>query len=755
MPVADEKLLYENISFLTEKHFPAIYREEGQELVALARDYYKWMESDTGQSVYNARKMFEYRDVASTLQTMLVFFQKKFLADLPYNESTIAFVVRNILDLYRRKGTSDGIELFFRLFYNESVLVSYPAEQMLKVSDSSWNTGNYLQLYPNDNEFISGTGIVYTYADLIARNITGSVSQAKAAVNAINRVIINGILTPVVYIDNVRGTFNQFDEITVNIDGEIISFGTIYGSLFAIDVDEDFPGTTGNQLGDRFFVESENGAGGEVTVTGITDKATGEIEYTVTDGGWGYSIANTRLLVSNQIVFTPNDPQVFEIEESLVDQFGNTGIVIGQNDIAVFVRMAAGDAFTSSSTIDTVYRGANNFTLVVTQVSDKNESSPGDLFPDTGLTTDVKVETLSREETINVILDVINPYTGVLLNAADYGAGTPMSGTASPVTINTVLQDAFDLSGITIGSIDRFENLNPGTDYTNDVFAIAKDDVISNLTRHNQQLLFSDPGEAGSFDIGEIITEQGTGIEGIVRATDSSLGFITVTPFSYYGFTGSNILKAGGDQFTILSVSNDYNSSVSGNNAEITTLTSFATGRITQVSVYNSGFGYIDGAEATLVETIGGDAAAKGTIDATKMGKTSGYWSSFSSHLNGYTKTVVEDGVDEYFDSKQLIQDSDFYQEYSYVIKSKLDPSRYTDLLRENVHLAGTKPFGQFLLRSKTGIAGGITQDFVRFFNDDGQGSPFDTQPLNEITSDILNFTVDSTVLTSDNEPSP
>ena len=213
MPVADEKLLYENISFLTEKHFPAVYREEGQELVALARDYYKWMESDTGQSVYNARKMFEYRDVASTLQTMLVFFQKKFLADLPYNESTIAFVVRNILDLYRRKGTSDGIELFFRLFYNESVLVSYPAEQMLKVSDSSWNTGNYLQLYPNDNEFISSGGTVYTYADLIARNITGSVSQAKAAVNAINRVIINGILTPVVYIDNVKGTFNQFDEI--------------------------------------------------------------------------------------------------------------------------------------------------------------------------------------------------------------------------------------------------------------------------------------------------------------------------------------------------------------------------------------------------------------------------------------------------------------------------------------------------------------------------------------------------------------
>ena len=304
MPVADEKLLYENISFLTEKHFPAIYREEeGQELVALAREYYKWMETDSKQAIYSARKMFTYRDVATTLQEMLVFYQKKFLADLPYNENTISFVVRNILDLYRRKGTSDGIELFFRLFYNESVLVSYPAEQMMKVSNSAWNTGNYLQLFPNDNEFISASGATYTYADLIAQNITGSVSRAKAAVNSINRIVINGILTPVVYIDGVQGVFDRFDEILVNINGEVVSFGTIYGSLFAIDIDTDFAGTTGNKLGDQFIVESQYGDGGLVTVTGITDKATGEIEYTVTDGGWGYSIDNTRLLVSNQIVF--------------------------------------------------------------------------------------------------------------------------------------------------------------------------------------------------------------------------------------------------------------------------------------------------------------------------------------------------------------------------------------------------------------------------------------------------------------------
>ena len=113
---------------------------------------------------------------------------------------------------------------------------------MLKPSNSSWNTGNYLQLFGNDNTFTSSSGKVYSYIDLISKNITGSVSGAKAAVDAINQVILGNRLTPIVYIDEVQGEFIQYDELITNIDGEVVSFGTINGSLSGFTVDDDYDG---------------------------------------------------------------------------------------------------------------------------------------------------------------------------------------------------------------------------------------------------------------------------------------------------------------------------------------------------------------------------------------------------------------------------------------------------------------------------------------------------------------------------------
>jgi len=179
-----------DIAFFINQQFPNIYREDGPELVQLARDYYKWLESDSKQSHYNSRRMFEYKDVDTTLKSMLIFFQKKYLADLKLQTNVVNILVKNILDLYRRKGTPAGIELFFSIFYREyDTDIIYPAKRMLKVSNSVWKQGIYLQMFPNDNYFLSKTDVEYTYADLISRNITGSASEAKAAVSKINFII--------------------------------------------------------------------------------------------------------------------------------------------------------------------------------------------------------------------------------------------------------------------------------------------------------------------------------------------------------------------------------------------------------------------------------------------------------------------------------------------------------------------------------------------------------------------------------------
>lgn len=123
-------LVEKNIAFNIAQQFPAYYREHGTELVAMVEHYYKFVESQPNMGVYNTRRMFEYRDIGTTLSEMVIYFKQKFMADLPAIEDdmTTKFIVRNIMDLYRRKGTESGLILFFRMFYKEDIEVSYPSK---------------------------------------------------------------------------------------------------------------------------------------------------------------------------------------------------------------------------------------------------------------------------------------------------------------------------------------------------------------------------------------------------------------------------------------------------------------------------------------------------------------------------------------------------------------------------------------------------------------------------------------------------
>ena len=689
------------ISFHIEKQFPAIYREDGQELVQFVKEYYKFMETNENQSLYNGRRMFEYRDIDTTLERMLLFYKNKYLSELPFDGETIRIVVKNILGLYRRKGTLEGLELFFTLFYNESIKVYYPSKNVFKPSDSEWKSGNYLQLSPNSGLFTSTkTSEIYTYSDLIGKTIVGETSRARATVDKINFIIINNSFTPIIFVNDNTGAFIGSEGIICEIDGIPINFGKMYGSFTSVTIDNKYKGTTGNNIGDLLtFQTSPDGFGAKGLVTGVTENFTGIVDYTVDDGGWGYTIDTTKLLVSNQIIFLDNDGGKFELLETLEDNSGNRGAVIGQNDISIGVRMEPGDEFVESNTI-VISTADRDINVDIQELSGntairivpKNETSPGALYPDTANTSDVIVSSITNEETVSLIFDVIGNFTDVSLDSLNYNsppALVPMSGNTDPVTIDTILEDAFDLTPVELGTIVGFNNINPGNEYVNDVFATAFDTRLTLFERRAQQITLEVmPATIG---IGSEITQDGIGAKvlGLINNT------IFVRPYTYYGFKSTMPIEFAGAEWDIDSISTDFGSQIAGFNAIIGTETQFAVGKITEVEIIDSGYGYINGADANIIDT-NGNIAAQGIVSAKDQGSTGGFWSSLNSHLNGYTKTVAADGVDEYFVSGKFIHDSDYYQEYSYEIQSKIDIDRYEKPLKEITHVAGTKVFGRF-----------------------------------------------------------
>lgn len=686
------------IAFKIPQQFPAIYREENAELVQLVQDYYEFLETTPNQGVYNSRRMFEYRDITTTLDSMIIFFQKKYLSDLPLLEdASVRIVVKKILDLYRRKGSESGIVLFFRMFYNEDVEINNPAQFVLKPSDSKWQTGTYLQMVPNSGVFYARDGVTYyQYSNLLSKNITGSTSGAKAAVDKINFILLNGTLTPILYLTNVKGMFAKYDNIMARIDGQDVSFGVLNGSASELHIDLDYGGTTGNAIGDKFKIQSKYGNGGEVIVTETEDKFTGIVDYTLTDGGFGYTIQNTRLEVSNQVLVLPNEDFNFTNLERLTDTGGNIGTVIGQNASAVGIKMDDGDEFNISRPITTMDRTPNVAISGIFTVSTKNSSSPGNLYPDTTLVTDVKVESLSNIETVNLITDLMTPFLSVPLNASNYNdppATATMSGAADPVTLSTPLDQAFNLSPFQIGTIDAFENVNPGEDYTNDVFTLVRDPVMIAFDRYEQVLIM--PVLSASFSVGDLIEQPSSGVSGVITGIDTDGSFIKVRPYAYYGFETSSITHKG-STYVVSASERDYTSETFGANADMRSKTQFATGRISAVKVSNSGFGYLD-QETVFVVDDDGVKHARGTLKADTQGITAGFWGSETSQLNGF-----KDG--KYYDSRNKIHDSNLYQEFSYEILSTVDLSVYEETLKKNVHLAGTRLFGRFVYKKKAEV---------------------------------------------------
>jgi len=756
----DYSQIEKSISFFINQQFPAIYREDGPELVQLARDYYKWLETTTNQSTYVSRRFFEYKDIDTTIKSLLIFFKNKYLVDLELKESIVPFLVKNVLDLYRRKGTKAGIELFFATFYKEfDIEVVYPSNRMLKVSNSEWKEGNFLQMLPNDNLFTDTEGNQYTYADLISRVITGSVSQAKASVSKINSILINGIYTPVIYIDNVNGVFVKYDKIYTNISGKQVEFGTVGGSLSGFNVDSTKAREPNKQIGDQVLIAADRGVGGEGIVTDVTTSAGAVVLYDYVNGGYGYTVANTSLLVSNQAINTDSSNQVqFEPYERLRDTSGNEGIVIGQNQYNIGVKMTAGQF--DGSAISTLDRSPNIDLLnlgIQQGVSDYNNSSPAtfpaQLYPE-GNPPDANTDVyavITDVETVNLITDVILPHLSTSINAPDYEATFPMSGSVSPVNLSTPLDNAFDTSGIEIGSIKVFENVNPGSDYRFDVFARAKDDTISNFNKRSQIVRLTTPTESVVFNAGETITEANTNKTAQVTSVDTTQGVLYILPNSWEGFNGlDNIIRENNDSFSVAGVGIDYSSRVYGDNAIINARVEYELGYINEVAITNSGFSYVNGDDGTLRDPLDANLVlASGTIEATQQGKNKGFWKDYSSHINGYTTQAANSAaIDTYYNSGMRIQDSDFYQEYSYQIKSTLDKSQYEKLLKENVHLAGAKMFGDFIY--KADIPGSTKPRFIRLFNDDGTGTPLDSANTDALSADVTNFSVDSTLVTVD-----
>jgi hypothetical protein len=270
-----------NIAPLVKKQFPSFYLEEGDNFLQFVKAYYEWM--DTEGPSQKSRRLGEYRDIDNTLDEYLDHFMSKYMHGIPKNIlSDKRLLEKHIYDLYRSKGTVEGLKLLFRLIYRKDISVYTPQVDMLKTSDGNWTRRKYLEVLPTNAS---------NHFSYLNKFITGSNSGAVAYVEESIQFYIGNQLINILYLTDVRAGPNG-DEFLIGdyliYDNlSIYNASYILGSTRTASVISSGPN---NNFGDTLEVETDTGKGIKFGITKMldSDASRGYLTFKIAYGGNGY-----------------------------------------------------------------------------------------------------------------------------------------------------------------------------------------------------------------------------------------------------------------------------------------------------------------------------------------------------------------------------------------------------------------------------------------------------------------------------------
>jgi hypothetical protein len=260
---------------------------------------------------------------------------------------------------------------------------------------------------------------------------------------------------------------------------------------------------------------------------------------------------------------------------------------------------------------------------------------------------------------------------------------------------NDLISDFTEFSNVTIGSIDTIVETGPGRGYPVDPFFIINEPVVEHLERYDYQIHYGNLNR--NFEIGEIVEGRDSGARGRIFFHDINNRILRVTRVELAeNFTKDNDFIQG-EEFT--SEDTNITSQVTdvfelrrkprtGLNADVLSEAFSGPGFVTRLDVIDSGYGYEEGEFITLRSFADQNKEVSANVRLGRQGIGQGF------HLNRRS----------FLSSDKYIQDSDFYQEYSYEVLTSLPFEIYRDTLIKVLHVAGTKPFGSYVSTTETFI---------------------------------------------------
>jgi hypothetical protein len=756
------------ISPLIAYQFPAFYREEGPNFVAFVQAYYEWMEQN-GQVINQSRSLMDYGDIDSTLPEFIQYFKNKYIANLPENTlGDKALLIKHITDLYRSKGTEKAYKLLFRMLFNEDIEVFIPGEYIFKPSDANWTIPKYIEVTSSPflsklvNHSIYGsagaTAVVDSYFQRVVNGKTINILYLSAINGQFkfneeiyshdfpdlvhgNAPIITGSLSTV-SITNGGYNYNVGDLLNVEGSGQ--------GGIAKV-------ASTRDENGKVVFTINNGGYGFTTSpVISITPRiqlnlanssntfAVGDIiqsqnTYANATVVFANSIyaevgANTGPFYAGDIIIDTNNTSINATATSVVSGGGQgasfqIGNIINKQILLIYT--------------DQIQDAYNQRLEVVTQGFSINIASSSGTFTNNEYVTctantkyiDVNYVTggsIANGETLsNTFLGI----SGLTVYWSDsnilYLTGTNLNLTNANLKTNAVLTSSISGAQVQVNSVFPVWSANVITVFGNGIVNAVSSQVGSNTNILN---VFNNPGanaevdSLGYFIPGSTITGSISGktatVVKVSRSPDqdwtAGSGAIFPAAFNYANLDAplytvlkailktigqisylNNINPGSGytlDPVVLITEPDVYNIRLPdgsggfwGHDAVINGKAGTANGIATSVVIQDAGFGYSQD-ENVFLANVTNPAAITGTTVVDLGGISTGYWKDHKSFLS----------------DSMNIQDSNYYQQFSYEIVASRMVDTYKSFVLDLVHPTGFSLFGRFSYKSEIVEEGSI-----------------------------------------------
>lgn len=702
-----DNVIEKKISLLVEQQFPSFYREEGPTFIQFVKTYYEWLE-ETGNVVNLSRNFLENKDIDDTLEEFLYFFQKKYLYGIPFDVIiNKRYLLKHVLDIYRSKGTIQAYKLLFKLIFEQDIDVYLPSRDVLRVSDGTWKSPKYLEV-SNVDYLQSITG----------KTIVGITSKTVAIVETFVIETVNKSLIGTVYISNIQPKNGQFiigEKIVTESDSKSANISTIIQTapviLGSLDTVEIINGGANFQVGDLLKVAKRDITTGDNISNGIEGivrvKKTGasrkSVYFSIIEPGTGLTV-DADVFVYNNPSDTTGSGADFDIEQLSNTQYieYNTDILASFADMTYDSTAFGFDADPTGNVSSTyedllsfetkLFGGISKLTNVRTGL---NYTQNPNVYVRSTTSTHALAGNVSYDTTSANVVGDGTEFTRFFVNndVLILQANSSNTSTIEKHIIKTV-------SNNTVLILHAVPTINSTISAT---YKLGVNILPSNFAYYEPEVYRID-GKITGLD-SEISGDAAAGNNTVltVECYDSGRGYLENESVKMY-------LYGALDTPTITLPGNNYTNgdilffSGGGRPANLASayVTTNSIGSITSITMTYAGVGYDSiptitvrsntGTGAVLTTTIKEfttDYEVTGKITKAGIGKKPGYWTTTRGFLN----------------SDKYIQDSYFYQDFSYQIKAGVTLNKYRDIMYNTFHPAGTELFGKYFSNIKENLS--------------------------------------------------